>query len=106
MLVFQFYINFNRTICKQTVETLIRRRIMRLILVKIRGKYFDWTDGESALLLYMGKSLFTSSQVFIYIIYLQKAIFHYMKTKMFFFRKKIKIEIYLYVVVQMKASDL
>ena len=27
--IFHFYSNFNRTFCKQTVETLIRRRVLR-----------------------------------------------------------------------------
>ena len=28
MIFFQFYSNLDRTICKQTVETLIRRRVL------------------------------------------------------------------------------
>ena len=30
--IFQLYLNFNRTFCKQTVENLIRRRIMRRLI--------------------------------------------------------------------------
>ena len=44
--IFQFYSNFNRTLCKQTVDTLIRRR--RIIWVNILGVKVMRSSNRSA----------------------------------------------------------